>query len=414
MKHNHLTYSLTKESGASLVLTLLMIVLLTVVAVAFFARSTANSSIETVRVGQVFSAQISESGAARAYSPFLAEITSASNSTPFTNASGLVHYLPLSAMKMTPACALALPAMQTNENFANLIRQSVPGADALASTDNSATPSKNGRTVSAERWNDPALLPGGFTSDAQLPRWIYINKDGRLTNVASSNAIGRFAYNSYDLGGLLDANVAGYPSSITAADLTFLKGTLAGVDLTRLSGVTQSAVDNLITFRNPQATNSSGYRDYVAGAVRMGFLSSEVTNGSGSGMTANNFFNSRQDLIRYARTQNTPLTNALPYLTHFTRELARPSLNTNGLLNMTSRFDLSLLEGVAPHLPRCWQLIRERMIDAPEHRWSSHLLRGTQIQNDLGNHRSHPRPSVVNPSFRVASRGMGFERWRSP
>ena len=66
MKHNHLTYSLPKERGASLVLTLLMIVLLTVVAVAFFARSTANSSIETVRAGQVFSAQISESGAARA------------------------------------------------------------------------------------------------------------------------------------------------------------------------------------------------------------------------------------------------------------------------------------------------------------------------------------------------------------
>lgn len=347
MKHNHLTRSLTKERGASLVITLLMIVLLTVVAVAFFARSSANSSIETVRVGQVFSAQISESGAARAYSPFLAEIASASNSMPVTNASGLVHYLPLSATKMIPACSLALPSMQTNENFANLIRQSVPGADALASTDNSATPSKNGRTVSAEQWNDPALLPVGFTTEAQLPRWIYINKDGRLTNVASSNSIGRFAYNSYDLGGLLDANVAGYPSSVTAGDRALLKGTLAGADLTLLPGVTQSAVDKLITFRNPQATNSAGYRDYVSGAVRTGFLSSEVTNGSGSGVTANNFFNSRQDLIRYVRTQNTPLTNALPYLTHFTRELARPSLNTNGLLNMTNRFDLSRLTNIS-------------------------------------------------------------------
>ncbi|MCE9543198.1 MAG: hypothetical protein K8R38_06740 [Verrucomicrobia bacterium] len=337
------TPHLQKERGASLILTLCMIVLVTVVAVAFFSRSATNSTIENVRAGQIFSAQISESGAARAYSGFLAQISSESNSMPVTNAAGLVCYLPISATNMLPACTLAQPAMQTDDNFANLIRQSVPSADPMASTDNSATASRNGLMVNAARWNAPALVPGGFSLNNQLPCWVYINKDGSLTNAVSSNAIGRFAYNAYDTGGLLDANVAGYPSSVSAADRTFLKGTLAGADLTLLPGVTQAAVNDLVAFRNPQATNSAGYRDYVTGAAGVGFLSSEVTNGSGIGVTTNNYFYSRQDLIRYVRTQNTPLTNALPYLTHFTRELARPSLNTNGLLNMTNRFDLSQL-----------------------------------------------------------------------
>ena len=342
MKRNpRYAFRFLSERGSSLILTLCMIVLVTVVAVAFFSRSATNSTIETVRAIQVFSVQMSESAADHAVAGILGEIVD--SSLTITNEDGLVNYMPLTSTNMLPACVLALPAMQTDDNFANLIRQSVTGADPLASSDNSAAPSQNGLTVNAARWNAPTLLPGGFSSTNQLPCWVYINKDGSLTNTVSSNAIGRFAYNSYDLGGLLDANVAGYPSSVTSADLTLLKGTLAGADLTLLPGVTQAAVNDLVAFRNPQATNSDAYRDYVAGAAGTGFLSSEVTNGSGSGVTTNNFFSSRQDLIRYARTQNTPLTNALPYLTHFTRELARPSLNTNGLLNMTNRFDLSQL-----------------------------------------------------------------------
>jgi hypothetical protein len=105
--------------------------------------------------------------------------------------------------------------------------------------------------------------------------------------------------------------------------------------------VTAAAEDALISFRNPQATNVTAYADYVPGAAANGWLTAVVTNASGSGSTTNAFFASRQDLIRYAQNQNTPLTNALPYLTHFSRELARPSLTNNGLLAMTSRYDLS-------------------------------------------------------------------------
>jgi hypothetical protein len=66
-----------------------------------------------------------------------------------------------------------------------------------------------------------------------------------------------------------------------------------------------------------------------------------VTNASGGGTSANNFFTTRQDLIRYATTRNLAMTNILPYLTHFSRELARPSVVTNGLSLMMRRLDLS-------------------------------------------------------------------------
>jgi len=327
------------EKGLSLILVLTLIVLVTFASVAFFSRTAANSSIENARVGQIYTAQLSESGVDHVLSLFLSEISS--NSVTLTNGASR-NYFPSSNAAMVPSRSMAQAAMLTNAAFANLVRQSVAGtADPAVSTHSSGAPSRDGRVVDANRWNAPCLVNGGFGSTNQLPSWVYVNGDGTLTNVPSANTIGRFAYNTYDIGGLLDANAAGCPSGSTVAQMSVLKGTQAGADLTRIPGVTLAAEDALISFRNPQATNAAAYADYVPGAAANGWLTAVVTNASGSGSTTNTFFASRQDLIRYAQNQNTPLTNALPYLTHFSRELARPSLTNNGLLAMTSRYDLS-------------------------------------------------------------------------
>lgn len=342
------------EQGVSLILTLTLIVLVTFASVAFFSRTAANSSIENERVGQIYTEQISESGVDHVISLFLAEISS--NSISVTNGAAL-NYFPSSNAAMVPSRSVALASMLSSSGFANIVRQGVAGvADPAVSTHSSGTPSRDGRVVDTNRWNAPCLVTGGFASTNQLPSWVYVNRDGSITNVPSTNAVGRFAYNTYDVGGLLDANAVGAPSGVTTAQMAVLKGTEAGADLTQISGVTPASVATLIAFRNPQATNASDYTDYVPGAAGVAFLSAVATNASGSGVTTNVFFASRQDLIRYAQNQNTPLTNALPYLTHFSRELARPSLTNNGLLAMTSRYDLSRiasatnvgLKGVVP------------------------------------------------------------------
>lgn len=71
-----------------------------------------------------------------------------------------------------------------------------------------------------------------------------------------------FAFNVYDVGGLLDANVAGYPNSLTDGDLQKIKGTLAGADLSRI-GLGSAEVTALVSWRNPSALASSA--TYVRG-----------------------------------------------------------------------------------------------------------------------------------------------------
>lgn len=319
-----------RKSGMALIITLSLIVLVTVAAMAFFTRATSNTVVEASRAQRIMADQLFLTSRDYVNNRFLQEI--GNNSTAST-VSGAVVYQPTAPSNAVPQVLVS--AGTTGTAFTNLVRQSVPGADPNASSDNTATPSRSGRAIGATRWNAPMLTPGGgFTDANQTPNWIYLCADGTVTkDVTGANAsqiVGRFAYNAYNIGGLLDANVAGYPSVLTNAgassitNLAAIKGTLAGADLTRL-GISGTTADTLITFRNPQASASAAaYTNYVLGAARTGFLSSLATN-LATGATTNNFFVTRQDLIRYASNNNPDLTNALPYLTHYSRELNAPS-----------------------------------------------------------------------------------------
>lgn len=305
----------------ALVLTLALVVLVTIAAMAFFTRATANRSIESSRTNEVLAAQLARSACDYIAGQFLEEISSGSAST---TVEGITIFHPLSAVNAAAGRRLAQSQMLADPIFANLVRQSAPGADPNASGELSTEPAANGRSVPLATWNSPMLTVGGnFSENSTAPTWVYIHKNGTLSANGSNTTIGRFAYNAYDTGGLLDANVAGYPTSINPADLVAIKGTLAAADLSVL-GIPNAAIDKLVEFRNPGYTDSAAYRGYIDAARKTGFLSANITT-SANASTPTNFFASRQDLIRFTQSRNPGLLDALPYLTHFSREWNAPS-----------------------------------------------------------------------------------------
>ncbi|MEI9999204.1 MAG: hypothetical protein WDO13_08520 [Verrucomicrobiota bacterium] len=111
----------------------------------------------------------------------------------------------------------------------------------------SAAPSLNGRSVSVAQWNAPYLIPSAQLASFVPPDWVVVTRAGANAvnwssgsgglndpTVTNNNyAVGRYAYAVYNEGGLLDMNVAGYPSGLTTAQ-TSNKSSLALADLTQV------------------------------------------------------------------------------------------------------------------------------------------------------------------------------------
>jgi len=307
----------------ALVLVLAIVVLASAVGVSFFSHVTANRKIEFSRANRLKTDLLAQSAGNYVINQFLQEITGTGASSKTTVGSVSI-YAPLHQSNAVPTRIVSANIPETDSNFYNLIRQS--NNQINVSTDNSATPSGNGRVIPPVRWNSPALLSGsGFTTSSQLPNWIYIHRIYGATATPSTETIGRYAYNVYDIGNLLDANVAGHPSVVTgSATIAKLKDTIAGADLTQL-GISQDAVDKLVNFRNAAAALSAdAFSNWVTTSATSGFLFPLARSGV-SAPTTDCAFLTRQDLLRYARTQNPGLTAALPYLTHFTRFVTAPS-----------------------------------------------------------------------------------------
>lgn len=340
----------SRNRGVALVITLAMVVLLTVIVIAFFARSMLNRQIETSGAGRE-AADVLALSALEALTGELLNEMRAASTVETTNSVSL--FRPASDGAVRPSRVVAAPFVGAT-NAKTLVKQSLPAAALFpsnapydttsanrvfpaASGVSTTNVSRDGRLISTNRWNAPRLLSNGF-DPAGAPYWIYVARSGIASDqtitpawsdyaAGNSNAIvGRVAFNIYDTGGLLNANVAGYPASLTPEQARRLKGSQAGADLGRLPGVTAAAMDALAAFRNPQAAgNAEAYTNYVlSGGVPAGFRSHQISLPDSTTVT-NSFFTSRQDLIRYAEAQNPALTNALPYLTHASSALNAPS-----------------------------------------------------------------------------------------
>jgi len=101
-----------------------------------------------------------------------------------------------------------------------------------------------------------------------------------------STVIGRYAYAVYHEGGLLDANVAGYPMGNSSPPATgtnqyAYKPALSYADLTQI-GLTQAQVDQLVAWRNYASARWQGHFNHLLyTSIGSNYYASVMNNPSG-------------------------------------------------------------------------------------------------------------------------------------
>jgi len=248
--------------------------------------------------------------------------------------------------------------------------------------------------ISATRWNKPLLLPfidvtgqpstsGSFTtcvagssSLSQVkwtwipPDWVYVTKSGSnptkfdptlISGSGVTAVVGRYAYQAYDVGGLLDLNVAGYSSNEVSPAEAAKKGSSGLADLTVL-GLTDKQIQALLKFRNaatlkaqknvgPYANNYLSFLLRTPDPKATSSASWPANNGfmrvGGLGSYSNRAFYSRQSLQSFligglgvgtpSDTEKLALMGSLQYLTHFSRSLEQPSFKPGFYLKDTAK-----------------------------------------------------------------------------
>jgi Tfp pilus assembly protein PilX len=331
-----------RPEGSALVIMLAFLVLLTAVTLAFYSRAMLDRQIAESTTNQTVVNVLADSATEVVVGNLRAEML-VSSTLVTTNGARLLFPLAISnAVPVRIGTADSLPNLVRRSSRDDTVTPAQGGA--AASPANSATASQNGRSISAARWNSHYLLPRQNPTNAATdpvgefvpPDWVYVTRTGpaRLT-APRTNVIGRYAFAIYDEGGLLDANVAGYPAGVPA-EWVGEKGSAALADLRALG---LPSADALVGWRNRVSlgvTNQSladGYNfagdaalgtNYVRKmrAITNGFLT--VSGSMSPDGATDQRWNTRQALIRFFKTQNLPL-DALQYLGTFSRDLEQPS-----------------------------------------------------------------------------------------
>ncbi|EDY20614.1 hypothetical protein CfE428DRAFT_1811 [Chthoniobacter flavus Ellin428] len=379
--------SVRHHSGIALVIVLAFLVLLLGLVVAFLSRAVTERQVSNSSASQT-KVDLFAQGAVETLIGDLKQEIAAGSKAPAATPSPAPNtdlYFPKTNATVVPY-RVGLPA--TDQALPNLVKRSsyqqpfYAGADYdtgnypasnRAANVSTTTLSQNFRSWSTARWNKALLLPKQDpTSDTDFtpatgangytaPDWILVARDGSnptAWNAALASAagnsfvVGRYAYNIYDEGGLLDMNVAGFPTGVTAAQAGG-KSALAFADLTQLKDTTgsslftQAQIDAFIAWRNyattqapadfptPAFTTASGLNYFKAvTANTKGFLTTSNTtlyNNQSDRMLAG-----RQQLMKLllsgiasqdaaAKKERANLQNALQYLGTFSRDLNQPS-----------------------------------------------------------------------------------------
>jgi hypothetical protein len=343
--------------GAALIIVLAFVVLLTILVVAYFSRTITERQLSNSSVNQAMADEIARSALDIVTSNLKAEITgTGSVQVSGSTANSVTFYVPVAGSDAVPMRNGNPPIAAGVDPIPNLVRISTtlpiqgPGVDQLASGVSSTVPSANGRSISPSRWNkhyliprDPAIYGGANASligtqpipQFTAPMWIMLTNSGPTQIASPSTAVtGRYAYAVYDEGGLLDLNVAGYPST-APSDLSSRKYGLAYADLKQI-GLTGSDIDNIVGWRNyntaqaqsafPQYTFSGtiGAYSYDQAIVSntTGFLT--ISGTPSAGAATDQAFVSRQELLQLRNTLGFS-QDALQYLGTFSRETNAPT-----------------------------------------------------------------------------------------
>src|SRR6266498_2819407 len=369
---------ISRERGAALIIVLAFVVLLTGVSVAYLSRTTSDRQVAHGSFNQSKADQLVASAMDNIIGDLRQEILrgSASPAPSFGSGNNVYYvYTATSAANMVPRRSGDLAAAP------NLIRRSVspdnivaPGLPSFASAVNSAPadPANPRRgDVTKARWNKHYLVPKADTTNDgtdpiaafTAPDWVFVTSDttnrdaGRkIIPSPDQTVIGRYAYAIYDESGLLDMNVAGYPTGTTATQ-SGRKGSVAFADLTALGNYpipngpppagAAYQVDKLVGWRNYATTQPSNLfpnADFAANfqsdATRAAaYFTSIINNTSGFLSTSTATWNvttkdvrtdqsfvQRQELIGF-RSMTGFSSNALQYLSTFSRETNSPSFS---------------------------------------------------------------------------------------
>ncbi len=346
-----------KESGLSLVLVLFAVLCLSFLVVLFFSLASNDRASTAAFTSSLKADELATGGLELVIAELRREIADGDRSQAFADPlqKGPTVYLPKQAK-------YAVPERTASDSFGNLLKVSArdkplftgTGATLLGAAASSATASRNGRSVSVERWNKPVL--GAFDgSTVPVPDWIYLDRKGPISSPVLADAsdpskqqfvLGRIAFAVYDIGGLLDANVAGYPIGLPALEV----GRKGSAALARLQvlGLSDDAVTSLVDFRN--ATSKADYKKYLEDNEHKAFTETKA---------GDNRFVSRQELIRFAKRAG--FADKLYFFDVFSRETNAPSFQpdnpdsanpilaslrhaTSGRLLLEKRFPLSRLQ----------------------------------------------------------------------
>lgn len=328
------TGMIRRKDGMALFIVLSLIVVITILFVLFLNTTKISRQISLSSAGQSRAQAIAQLGLETTLGDLRTEMVAGSTPTSIGN---VTIYVPTTNLTIVPQRA-GVSATNTN----NLVKRSAAGQPfwtvtngfaaspapptRAASSSTASTNAVNGRFIRAARWNLPYLMGANLPTGFQSPDWILVTRAGVVTNGGSLNitnltdpvatngnyAIGRYAYQVYDVGGLLDVSVTGFPSGVST-DFTSRRNMLPQVDISRIPAVNGA---NLIAWRN-DATASPATFEQITRANANGFT--EVAAGDRA------FFN-RQDLIAYAKTNSAILPlDSLQHLTTFTRSLNAPT-----------------------------------------------------------------------------------------
>jgi hypothetical protein len=329
------------RNGVALVLVLAFVVLLASIIVAFFSRAQAEQQISRASSSQTKVKLLADGAVDTIVGDLKAEM--ATNSVVVTT-NGATIYEVTNPATMVPERTDGALADTNATNYANLISYSgtalyTNGPDRGASGEKTTATNAVGRSISTDRWSKPLFVPDAGKNIFDKVKWITVTRKGDNGSTAATGqgglsdadkVIGRYAYVIYDEGGLLDLNVAGYPSASSGASWDAAmdpvsKSTAAYADLTQIPGVTQANVDDLVNWRNAASLTSPGYRKYVE-ANKSGFLHTGNTQ-LAAGVNTDHMFVSRQQMISFLTGNLKWAPDTLRYFTNFSRDSNQPSLS---------------------------------------------------------------------------------------
>jgi hypothetical protein len=379
----------TNKHGAALVLVIGITALLVITVLVFLRATTSHVDAASKTTFLVQTNQLASLATGQVLRELVNEAKAGSISPELATLDRPVLYpaTPLSAVPDRSSAAAAAGAVTPTPP--NLLKQSASGKPFYSGTltfngqpvypqagtypsfphaSGESTASGRG-SISAARWNAPLLLPRanpaspanwapatsglariGGDPKAQwqwtAPHWVYLQADGArpvsldagMRTGEANPVIGRYAFQMYDIGGLLDANVAGYdPDSAVVGDLVAARrGSTGLADLTQI-GLKPAHLKQLLAHRNPAtlAESDAGpfghrYVNFLLNAQNnLGFL--RVASTSADTGLRNRAFHGRLEMLRFFQKlagsdlEKAQIIESLQCLTHFSRGLEQPS-----------------------------------------------------------------------------------------